>query len=85
MNRLFYKVLFALTTISTFWACSDEDPWSPYQSNATLSHTQKGWDETTIAIKACQVNFPFMNTQKPRATQITSVQTIVVELATDVC
>lgn len=51
MNRLFYTVLFALTTISTFWACSDEDPWSPYQSNATLSHTQKGWDEKTIAIK----------------------------------
>ncbi len=51
MNKLFYTVLIALTTISTFWACSDEDPWSPYQSKATLSHNSKGWDETSITLK----------------------------------
>lgn len=51
MNKLFYTVLIALTTISTFWACSDEDPWSPYQSKATLSHNTKGWDEKSIILK----------------------------------
>ncbi|MBQ2419395.1 MAG: DNA/RNA non-specific endonuclease [Alistipes sp.] len=50
MNKLFYTVLIALT-ITTFWACSEEDPWSPYQSKATLSHNTKGWDETTISLK----------------------------------
>ena len=51
MNKFFYTVLIALTTISTFWACSDEDPWSPYQSKATLSHNTKGWDEKSITLK----------------------------------
>ena len=51
MNRFFFRVLIALTTISTFWACSDEDPWSPYQSKASLSHNSKGWDETSITLK----------------------------------
>ncbi|MBQ9138854.1 MAG: DNA/RNA non-specific endonuclease [Alistipes sp.] len=51
MNRFFYTVLIALTTISTFWACDNEDPWSPYQSKATISHSSKGWDETTITLK----------------------------------
>ena len=51
MNRFFFRVLIALTTISTFWACSAEDPWSPYQSKASLSHNSKGWDETSITLK----------------------------------
>ena len=51
MNRFFYTVLIALTTTLTFWACSTEDPWSPYQSKATISHNSKGWDETSIYIK----------------------------------
>ena len=50
MKKLFSLVLLALT-ITTFWACSEEDPWSPYQSKATLSHNTKGWDETTISLK----------------------------------
>ena len=51
MNRFIFRVLIALTTISTFWACSDEDPWSPYQSKASLSHNSRGWDETSITLK----------------------------------
>ena len=38
-----------------------------------------------IARIAFLLNFPFKKRQKPIATQITSVQTIVVELATEVC
>lgn len=50
MNRFFYTVLIALTTISTFWACDDVDPWSPFQSKATISRNSIGWDETSLSI-----------------------------------
>lgn len=51
MNRFFIRIVVALTTILTFWACSNEDPWSPYKSEASLSHQTKGWDETSITLK----------------------------------
>ena len=49
MKKLFTLVLLALT-VTTFWACSDEDPWSPFQSKATLSRTTVGWDEHSITL-----------------------------------
>lgn len=42
------KVLIALTTICLFALCDTEDPWSPYQSKATLTRNTMGWDETSI-------------------------------------
>ncbi len=51
MNRFFYTVLIALISISTFWACDDSDPWSPFLSKATITNTTKGWDETSNSIK----------------------------------
>lgn len=50
-RRLLYLLLAAFTATLTFWACDNEDPWSPYQSKASLSHNTKGWDETTITLK----------------------------------
>ena len=38
-----------------------------------------------MAATAFLESFPFKNRQKPSATQMTSVQTMVVELATEVC
>lgn len=49
MNRFFYTVLLALT-FTTFWACDNTDPWSPFQSKATLSRNSMGWDETSLTI-----------------------------------
>lgn len=42
------KVLLALTTICLFALCDNEDPWSPYQSKATLTRDTMGWDETSV-------------------------------------
>lgn len=50
MNRLFSILFVALTTISNFWACDTEDPWSPFTSEAELSHSSMGWDETSITL-----------------------------------
>ena len=51
MNKFIYRLFVVLATTSLFWACSDEDPWSPYQSKATISNNSKGWDETYNTIK----------------------------------
>lgn len=42
------KVLIALITICLFALCDTEDPWSPFQSKATLTRDTMGWDETSI-------------------------------------
>ena len=49
MKKLFTLVLLALT-VTTFLACSVEDPWSPYKSKATLSRTTLGWDEQSVTL-----------------------------------
>lgn len=51
MNKFLFKLFVVLTTTTFLWACSEVDPWSPFQSKATLSHNSKGWDEKTITIK----------------------------------
>ena len=51
MTKFIYRLFVVLATTSLFWACSDEDPWSPYQSKATISNNSKGWDETYNTIK----------------------------------
>ena len=51
MNKFIYRLFVVLATTSLIWACSDEDPWSPYQSKATISSNSKGWDENYNTIK----------------------------------
>ena len=50
MKRSIFVFFFTLSTVFTFWACNTEDPWSPYESEATLSNTTVGWDEKTITL-----------------------------------
>ena len=49
-RRLLYLLLAAFTTILTFWACDNGDPWSPFKSKATLSQTTLGWDEQSVTL-----------------------------------
>ena len=49
-RRLLYLLLAAFTATLTFWACDTEDPWSPFESKATLSRTTLGWDEQSITL-----------------------------------
>ena len=51
MNKFLFRLFVVLATTSLIWSCSDEDPWSPYQSKATISNNSKGWDETYNTIK----------------------------------
>ena len=51
MKRLFSTIFVVLTTISIFVACDPSDPWSPFESKATLSRNSFGWDEQTVTIK----------------------------------
>ena len=49
-RRLLYLLLAAFTATLTFWACDTEDPWSPFESKATLSRTTLGWDEQSLTL-----------------------------------
>ena len=49
-RRLLYLLLAAFTATLTFLACDTEDPWSPFESKATLSRTTLGWDEQSLTL-----------------------------------
>ena len=50
MRRFLFTLFVGLTSFSLLWACDTEDPWSPFVSEATISHSSMGWDETYITI-----------------------------------
>ena len=50
MRRFLFSLFVGLTSFSLLWACDTEDPWSPFVSEATISNTSMGWDETYVTI-----------------------------------
>lgn len=50
MKRLFSILFVAVCATTFFWACDNTDPWSPFESKATISQSTLGWDEQSLTL-----------------------------------